>query len=236
MSPLRSSAGPAVCTNGDAELARRRSAPARSCRGRAGRRAARGRAPRRAPAAACDRDARAAPCSASWPTNSSSRRGRSERVELVLGARVRASGCGRRRRRACGSSPRAAFSAWAIRSSGVLAGRAVEQRVGLLRREAEPEQAVAGERARVVAAGDHDRVVGRRGADLLAQLDDDPLGRALADARHGLQARGVAGRDRARAARAAGRRRARRAPPSGRRDWTPISSRKRSRSSSVAKP
>ena len=44
---------------------------------------------------------------------------------------------------------------------------------------------------------DDDRVVGGRRADLLAQLDDDPLGRALADARHGLQARGVAGGERA---------------------------------------
>ena len=33
-------------------------------------------------------------------------------------------------------------------------------------------------------------------ADLLAQLDDDPLGRALADARHGLQAGDVAGHER----------------------------------------
>jgi hypothetical protein len=31
--------------------------------------------------------------------------------------------------------------------------------------------------------------VQRRAADLLAQLDDDPLGGALADAGHGLQAR-----------------------------------------------
>ena len=62
-------------------------------------------------------------------------------------------------------------------------------------REAEAEQAVAREHPRVVPAGDHDRVVAGRRADLLAQLDDDPLRRALADPGRGLQPRGVAGRD-----------------------------------------
>ena len=88
--------------------------------------------------------------------------------------------------------------------------------LGLLGREAEPDEAVAGEQPRVVAARDHDRVVGGRGADLLAQLDDDPLRRALADARDRLEPRGVAGGERGEqlARRAAGR--ARRARPSGR--------------------
>ena len=83
---------------------------------------------------------------------------------------------------------------------------------------------------------DHDRIVGRRGADLLAQLDDDPLRRALADALARPAAARCRRRRRRRAARAA-------APPEstasatfGPTDWTPISSRKRSRSASVAKP
>ena len=121
-------------------------------------------------------------------------------VELVLGA-----GDGRldavdAHRRDPGRPDRLAhrrdsLSAWAIRSSVVSPGGAVEQLVGLLGREAEADQAVAGEHPRVVAAGDHDRIVGGRGADLLAQLDHDPLGGALADALHGLEPRGVAGRD-----------------------------------------
>jgi len=58
----------------------------------------------------------------------------------------------------------------------------VEQLVGLLRRVAEPDEALPRERARVVAAGDDDVVDARPAGDLLAQLDDDPLGGALADA------------------------------------------------------
>ena len=53
------------------------------------------------------------------------------------------------------------------------------------------------ERVRLIRARDDDRILGRCRADLLAQLDDDPLRRALADPGHGLQPRGVAGRDRA---------------------------------------
>ena len=78
------------------------------------------------------------------------------------------------------------------RASGRARRRAARRPPG---REAEPDEAVAGEQPRVVAAGDHDRVAGRGGADLLAQLDHDPLRRALADALHGLQPRGVAGGD-----------------------------------------
>ena len=72
-------------------------------------------------------------------------------------------------------------------------------------------------------------------ADLLAQLDDDPLGRALADSLDRLQAGGVAGGERGEQSRAG--------PPErtssatfGPTDCTPSSSRNRSRSSSVAKP
>jgi len=112
---------------------------------------------------------------------------------------------------------------------------AVEQLLGLLGGEAEPDEAVTRQKPRIVAAGDHDRVVGGGGADLLAQLDDDPLGGALADALDGLQPCGVAGRDRGEqlARGAAGRTASATFGPT---DWTPISSRKRSRSASVAKP
>ena len=94
MSALRSSAGPAVWTNGDVELGghdlrQRGLAEA----GRAGEQhvverlaARRRRRGSRPPSWSF---------SASWPTNSSSRRGRRRDVELVVGARVRASGCGR---------------------------------------------------------------------------------------------------------------------------------------------
>ena len=66
---------------------------------------------------------------------------------------------------------------------------------------------------------------------LLAQLDDDPLGRALADARDRLEARGVAGGDRRDqlARRPAGEHGERHLGPTA---CTPISIRKRSRSSS----
>ena len=104
MSPLRSSAGPAVWTNGDVELLGDDPRERGLARARAGRRAARGRAPRRAP-----RRPRSRPpsCSLSscWPTNSSSRRGRSVRVELVVGAHARgldAVGAGRADHRARG--------------------------------------------------------------------------------------------------------------------------------------
>ena len=88
------------------------------------------------------------------------------------------------------------FSAWAIRSSGVSPGAPSSSASASCGEKPRPTQAVARERARVVGARDRDRRRSSDGADLLAQLDDDPLRRALADARHGLQARRVAGRDR----------------------------------------
>ena len=136
-------------------------------------------------------------------------------VELVLGALVRrldAVDAGR-----ADAHRRAPFSAWAIRSSGVSPGAPSSSCSASCGREAEADEPVARQQPRVVAARDHDRVVGRRRADLLAQLDDDPLRGALADPRHGLQPRGVAGRDGGEqlARRAAAR--ARRARPSARR-------------------
>ena len=92
---------------------------------------------------------------------------------------------------------RASRSAAASSSSAVSPARLAQQPVGLAGVEAELEQPVAGDRARVVGAAHDDRpVVGLGDARLLAQLDDDPLGRALADPRHGLEARRVAGRER----------------------------------------
>ena len=181
----------------DAPARRRRSARARSCRGRAGRRAARGRAPRRGAAAASMKIASWS-LTRSWPTKSASRAGAASgrapprrpgggrawmrstpgvRMPLLIGARPAA---------------RAAIS-----SSGVSPARLVEQLLGLLGREAEADQALAGERARVVARAA--TTISSRGlaGDLLAQLHDDPLGGALADARHGLEALRVAGGDRA---------------------------------------
>ncbi len=120
------------------------------------------------------------------------RRGRSERRRPPRGARA-GPACGRPGR---ADHRRAPFSAWAIRSSGVSPGAPSSSLSASCGREAEAEQAVAGEHPRVVPARDHDRRRrGARRADLLAQLDDDPLGRPLADPRRRLQARGVAGGD-----------------------------------------
>src|SRR3954469_14277136 len=147
--------------------------------------------------------------SASWPTNSSRRRGRrdtsssssarrpgvwmrSRLSAATPGVRIRSGVIGRPP--ACGwrsgSSPRLAQR---VRDQvlGRLAGGAVEQLVGLLGGEAEADQAVAGEQPRVVAPRADDRVVRRGGADLLAQLDDDPLRRALADTLDRLEPRRV---------------------------------------------
>ena len=198
MSALRSSAGPAVCTNGTSSSAATICAsevlpspggPASSTWSSA--------SPRLAAASietpSCSR-------SASWPTNSSSRRGRSVASSRRRRARARSAAAspGRPRTRpGCGSGPghRGLAQRRGDQVLGRVARRVAQQPVGLLRRVAEPEQRLARERARVVPARDHDRVLGGGHADLLAQLHDDPLGRALADPGHRLQARGVAGGD-----------------------------------------
>ena len=80
---------------------------------------------------------------------------------------------------------------------GRVVGCVAQQLVGLDDAEAELDEPVARQPARVVAARDHDLLrAAPTAADLLAQLDDDPLGRALADPRHGLQPRDVAGGER----------------------------------------
>ena len=148
MSPLRSSAGPAVCTNGTSSSSATMRArlvlpspggPASSTWSSASPRAA---------AAAIETPS----CSfnASWPTKSASRRGRSVRVQLVLGAGGRASGAGRRP--ACGCSSPRALERVGDEVLRRLARRAVEQLLGLLRAEAEPDEPVAREQPRVVAA------------------------------------------------------------------------------------
>ena len=143
------------------------------------------------------------------------------------------------------TSRHAAFAPAALRSAAcdellrALAVGAVEQPLGLRRRVAEVEQAVAGQGARILGPADRD--LGAVGValdlarDLLAQLDDDPLGGALADSRHRLEALGVAGGDRPQqlARRPARERRDRDlGPDAADRDQL----RKRSRSSSSAKP
>src|SRR4051812_48640527 len=84
--------------------------------------------------------------------------------------------------------------------SGRLALGCREQLRRLRRRVAEVEQALTGERARVLLAGVEGGGVGVAldlTGDLLAQLDDDPLGGPLADAGDGLEPLGVSRRDRA---------------------------------------
>ena len=88
-------------------------------------------------------------------------------------------------------------SAAATSSLGAFALDSVEQLLGLKRRVAEVDEAIAGERAGVGGAcrGDRDFLLQRSG-DLLAQLDDDSLRGPLADPGDRLEAFGVAGRDR----------------------------------------
>ena len=171
----------------------------------------------------------------SWLTKSASVGGRSERSRSSSGTSARAS-CTRtsastRRRgsssiaRACGSgsAPMSGASLMprfrerrpcaarpAISSSGSLALDPVEQLLGLQRRVAEVDQAVAGEaRGRRRRRGQRRDLLLERAGDLLAQLDDDPLRGPLADPGHRLEALGVAGGDRPQqlARRAAGERR-----------------------------
>src|SRR6476620_8351562 len=69
----------------------------------------------------------------------------------------------------------------------------------LVRRVSQVEQALAGKRARVLLAGAYRRRVRiplDLPGDLLAELDDDPLGRPLADSGNGLEALRVARGDR----------------------------------------
>ena len=209
MSALRSSAGPAVCTNGTPssrgdDLRERRLAQPR----RAGQQHVIERLAARSAAAietpSCSR-------SASWPMNSSSRRGRARRRVVVRS--TRASACagdaGRRehaRRADRSGRRRASRRAAAIRSSGVSPAAPCEQRVRLRGREAEPEQASRASERGSSPRGDRRSASSAVGhADLLAQLDDDPLRRALADARHGLKAARVPARRRQQLARRAAR-------------------------------
>ncbi len=192
MSPLRSSAGPAVWTNGDAELLGDDPGEAGLAEaGRAGQqdvveRVAAGRGGR-------DRD-RELLLELVLPDELLQPLRAQRRVELVVGALVRRLDAVDARR--ADAHRRAPFSAWAIRSSGVSPGAPSSSCSASDGGEAEADEAVPGEQPRVVAARDHDRVVGRRRADLLAQLDDDPLRRPLADPGHRLQPRGVARGDR----------------------------------------
>ena len=233
MSPLRSSAGPAVCDERHAELLGHDAREARLAEaGRAGEQHVVERVAARRGGG--DRDAELL----------LQRLLADEVVEPLRAQRARRA---RPRPRSCG--------VWSRSAPGVrIIARALLQRVrdqvlgrlAAARRRA-ARSASCGEKprptrpSRASSRGSSPRAIaigssaGRR-ADLLAQLDDDPLRRALADAR----ARPAAARcrppRRRRAARAASRPRARRARPSGRRDWTPIRSRKRSRSASEAKP
>ena len=159
MSALRSSAGPGGLDERRRRARRRRSGPARSCRGRAGRPAARGRAPRRAPAAARIEtlelvlqrllaDELVQPPRAQRGVDARPRRA------LVRGLDAVDVGAGRADHR------RASFSAWAIRSSGVSPGAPSSSSSASWGEKPRPTQAVAGEHPRVVAAGDDDRLVG----------------------------------------------------------------------------
>ena len=229
MSPLRSSAGPAVCTKGTSsseamicasDVLPRPGGPASSTWSSASPRAA------AASIETCSCSRRP-----SWPTNSS-RRARAQRaVELVLAVQ--------------GARGVDALEASTLdppqRAGQQLLGRLAlgrgEQRLRLGGLEAELEQAVAGEVARVVAARDGDRLVEARWARRPSRAARRRSARPCACR---CRARPAGGRRRRRPA----RRRARAGVPPlstasatfGPTDCTPMSARKRSRSSSVAKP
>ena len=242
MSPLRSSAGPAVCTNGTSssvgdDLRERGLAePGRARQQQVVERlAARACTPRSPP-----RAARAAPPGRRTPpaaAGAASGRARPRRPG-------RASGCGRRSRSSRSRArPRAGAARSPISSSALSPSASAQQLLGLLGPVAELEQPCAGERARLAAPrrGGRRSACGRRAArllagHLLAQLDDDPLGGALADARHRLQARGVAGRERRRRARCGGAAESTASATFGPTAWTDSSIRNRSRSRSEWKP
>ena len=197
MSPLRSSAGPAVCDERNIELGGDDLGERGLAEARRARRAARGRAPRRAPIAASIATASCS-LSCSWPTNSSRRRGRSVRSRSSSASQVRrldplGDVLMRPRlavaRSACASSSSALSPRRQASSCSASAARSRAR--AALRAPAPRGASCGGARAGRADAGL------RRRADLLAQLDDDPLGGALADPGHGLEARGVAGRDRA---------------------------------------
>ena len=82
-------------------------------------------------------------------------------------------------------------------SSALSAGGAGgQQRLRLGRAVAQAHQALARQRTRVVAlTGGHGEVLRQLAGHLLAQLDDDPIGRLLPHSGHGLEALGVARRD-----------------------------------------
>ena len=194
MSPLRSSAGPAVCTKatssscGD-DLRERRLAEARAAR-RAGR--GRARSPRAAAASSetdellltrllADEVRRAAAGAASG-------RGRPRRDVGAWMRWIRAPGVGSSRGPPCSAS--------AISSSGCRPRRR-RAAVGLARRVAELEQAVAGERARVVAvAVTVIAIVGRSPPTFSRSSTTIRSAVRLPMPGHGLQARGVARRQR----------------------------------------
>ena len=156
----------------------------------------------------------------SWLTKSASVGGRSERSRSSSGTSARASWTRTSASTGTGSSSipgvrirfgfdRSAVlahapsrspalrSAVAISSSGSSLSQPVEQLLGLERRVAEVDEAVAGEVAGVPALGERlDDLLLERAGDLVAQLDDDPLGRPLADPGDGLEALRVAGGDR----------------------------------------
>src|SRR6202050_2202223 len=218
MSPLRSRAGPAVCTNGTSSSAATicASEVLPSPGGPASSRwsSASARAPAASIAtASCSRSARS---SSSSPT----RYGVWMRVAvspacLPAPSRVGPTGCApegvlivltpsRRRPRQTQRLGDQLLGAQLLRA---VALHACQQLLGLAGRIAELDQALAGERARIEfpptqAATRNDRHPwhDRRlaiDADLLAQLDDDPLGRALADDGHRLKTRRVASGERA---------------------------------------
>ena len=222
MSALRSSAGPAVCTNGAPSSAAMMWASEVLPRpGGPGEQdvverllAALGR---------LDEDLELA-VTCSWLTKSSSRRGRSERSSSSSPRRARASAIGSA---AIGSSSAAAEVRDRARRSRCLplrrrrAQRGADQLLGRLalgatRAASRPRRACSrgAEARRARARAGRPRRPGRQrrhallelAGDLLAQLDDHPLGGALADPGDRLEALRVAGGDRAQqlARRAAG--------------------------------
>ena len=216
MSALRSSAGPAVWMNATSSSSAMIRARLTSCPSPGGpaSRTWSSASPR---AAAARIEISSWAFSASWPTNSSSRARAQPRLaarRLRAGA---ASGCARGRRRGCGSSARdlqGVGDQGLRRVTGRRRRAARRPPAALKPRPIRPSRASAcGSSVRVMTIGSSMTVAPTfsRSSTMIRSAVRLPM------PGNGLQARGVAARDRRPAARAAGRRRAPRAPSSGRR-------------------
>ena len=233
-SPLRSSAGPAVWTNGTPSSAATICASDVLPEARAGRRAGRGRAPRRAPAAACSETDEL--LAQRLLADELVQAPRAQRDVEVLRAPRRRRGRGRRPGvRMLIGGPRAARG-----RSGPRARRRARRRAAArppASAKPRPTSAVAGLQPRVVAAADRDRLVVRARAAPSFSRSSTTIRSAVRLPMPGTAcSRAVSPAMTAPVSSRGGPPESTASATFGPTPWTPISARNRSRSSSVAKP